>query len=289
MEGMDCATRLTVKSATAVKSAGLIAVGRYLGYKTQSWGKTLTPDEVTAIHAAGLGLFLLWESNPTYAAYFTYAKGEADAKLAVEEADYLVAPQGNTIYFTVDFDAQPANMSAIIDYFRGVRAGITGRYKVGAYGSYSVLAALQNSTGAPDSYYQTYAWSGGKVFAANNIYQYQNSVSIAGIEADRDKIYASAGLWTNSVEQGGSLMETVVIYFSPADYSVALAVANNHGSCAMFCRNGSAVVNPDALKAKVKYTIGGPALNCPGEVYLSGKTAMDTLVVVADAYKAGKV
>ncbi len=193
MEAMDCATRLNAQSAAAAKAAGIVAVGRYLGYKNHTWSKTLTPDELKVIHAAGLSVFLIWESDPTFAGYFAYSQGAADAKAAVEEANFLGAPKGTAIYFTVDFDAQAANMAAIIAYFEGVRAGI-GQYLVGVYGSNAVCTALKNSNNKPDRYWQTYAWSGGSVFAGN-IYQYQNGVTIAGISADRDRTNTAPGAW----------------------------------------------------------------------------------------------
>ncbi|MHB8124626.1 MAG: N-acetylmuramoyl-L-alanine amidase [Desulfitobacteriaceae bacterium] len=89
--------------------------------------------------------------------------------------------------------------------------------------------------------------------------------------------------------KGVDNVDKVVVYFSPADYSVALAVANKNGGCAMFCRNGKTGVHPDALKAVTKINIGGPELGCNGEIYLSGTGALDTLVAVGNAYKAGKV
>ncbi len=88
---------------------------------------------------------------------------------------------------------------------------------------------------------------------------------------------------------GGEVMDYAVVYFSPADFSVALDVANRHGGCAMFCRNGQVGVHAGALKAKTVYTVGGPALGVAGEVYLAGDAAIGTLVAVAEAYKAGRI
>lgn len=59
MEAMDCATRLTSQTAVAVKAAGITAVGRYLGYKTEGWSKSITLDELGAIHTAGLSVVLI--------------------------------------------------------------------------------------------------------------------------------------------------------------------------------------------------------------------------------------
>lgn len=89
---------------------------------------------------------------------------------------------------------------------------------------------------------------------------------------------------------GGEVtVKKVVIYFSAADASVALAVANSQGGIATFCRNGGASVHPDALAAEIKFNIGGPALNVPGEIYMSGNDAFDTIGVVVDKHREGKV
>ncbi|SPF53384.1 hypothetical protein SBF1_660025 [Candidatus Desulfosporosinus infrequens] len=132
---MDCATRLTYQTAAAVKTAGIRAVGRYLGYKTEGWGKSITLDELGAIHTAGLSVVLIWESDPTSVGYFNSAKGVADAKQAITEAEYLGAPNGTDLYFTVDYDALSSDMAAIVEYFSGVREGLAEQYMVGAYGS----------------------------------------------------------------------------------------------------------------------------------------------------------
>jgi len=155
MNAMDCATRLTSQTAAAVKAAGIVVVGRYLGYMTEGWSKAITQDELSAIHAAGLSVVFIWESDPTSAGYFNNAKGIADAKQAIVEAEYLRTPKGTALYFTVDYDAQSADMAAIVEYFSGVREGLAGQYLVGAYGSFSVLTALKSSASAPDKYWQT--------------------------------------------------------------------------------------------------------------------------------------
>lgn len=85
-------------------------------------------------------------------------------------------------------------------------------------------------------------------------------------------------------EKGGDFMPDVsVVYFTSADYSVALVYANQNSGCAMYCRNGGPGVHADALKAKKIYNIGGPELKVPGEVWLSGDDAKATLKKAAAA------
>lgn len=88
--------------------------------------------------------------------------------------------------------------------------------------------------------------------------------------------------------EGGNDVEKVVVYFTPGDYSAALAVSNKLGGVAMFCRNGAAAVHPDAMAAKQVFNIGGPELGHPNEIYMSGSGALETMDAVAAAYKGGK-
>jgi LysM repeat protein len=191
MNGIDCATKLTAATAAKLKAAGIGAVGRYLG--RTSW-KGLTAEEVRVILAAGLSIFPIWETNPTSRGYFSQAKGEADAKAAIAELAAIGAPAGIAVYFAVDYDAQAADMAAISAYFTCVKAGLAGKYAVGTYGSYGVLTTLEK-TGYVTRYYQTYAWSKGKVFSKNTVYQHQNGVSLCGITVDKDLISSTSGLW----------------------------------------------------------------------------------------------
>jgi len=157
MNGIDCASTLNATNAQALKNASIEAVGRYI---CGNYG--ITAAEAKAILDAGLKMWLIFELNPTYSGYFYYAKGFSDAHEAVSEAESLGVPEGVGIYFTVDYDAQSGDMDEIIAYFEGVKAGLKGKYLVGAYGSYSVMEALAASNFAPDLYFQTYAWSAGK-------------------------------------------------------------------------------------------------------------------------------
>ena len=279
MEAIDCSTKLTSTTAAALKAAGIVAVGRYLGFKNMGWSKSLTPDELKVIQGAGLSVFLIWESNPTTAGYFSYSKGVSDAKSALEEAVYLGAPNSTVIFFTVDFDAQTSDMAPIIEYFNGVRDGLNGQYLVGAYGSYSVLQELKASSYAPDKYFQAYAWSSGMVFSVNDIYQYQNDVILQGIAVDHDTIKYYSGCWP---EIGGNdVLNVAVLLLTKEDYWAGSDVAVKNGNCAIFVRPADESVPADAMSAKQLIVVGGPTTKHPNEVLLSGNTKYDTAAAVA--------
>jgi len=280
MEAIDCSTTLNLSTASTMKNSGVVAAGRYLGYKNMNWSKSIPPEEVRVIHDAGLALFLIWESSPTNSGYFSYDKGVSDAKLAVDEAVFLGAPSSAAIYFTVDFDAQAGDIAVILEYFRGVRDGIVGRYLVGAYGSYNVMTALKVSANPPDKYFQTYAWSGGQVFPGNHIYQYQNDTTVEGVAVDRDQIQNNCGAWPE-IGGGKDVLEVAVLLFTKEDYWSGTDVAVRNGNCAMFVRPADLSVPKDAMSAKQLIVIGGPTTGHPNEVLLSGKTKYDTAAAVA--------
>ncbi|MCL6516937.1 glycoside hydrolase domain-containing protein [Alicyclobacillus sp.] len=188
---VDTTVSLSSAQAQALKQSGVAAVGRYLGRKTHGWSKAITPAEARTITDAGLRIFSIWESNPTYAGYFTREQGVSDAQQAVEEARWLGQPGGSAIYFTVDYDVQPGDLSAVSAYLDGVREGLNGQYRLGVYGGIRVINAV-----TADYYWQTLAWSGGQLSARADLYQIQVDTTLAGIDVDIDNIYQEPGWWT---------------------------------------------------------------------------------------------
>jgi len=76
-------------------------------------------------------------------------------------------------------------------YFKAVKQTLEG-YKLGVYGSYTTINAIK---GIADYYWQTYAWSRGKVADFIHMHQYENDVKVAGISIDRNEIKKSPGHW----------------------------------------------------------------------------------------------
>ncbi|MDP4086188.1 MAG: LysM peptidoglycan-binding domain-containing protein [Bacillota bacterium] len=190
LNGVDCSTKLNQSLAAGLKLNGIQYVGRYLG---NSW-KTMSRAEAQSIINAGLKIVSIWETNPTNAAFFTKEKGISDSKEASTYAKSIGQPEGSAIYFTVDYDAQPGDIGAILDYFTGVREGLDKNYKVGVYGSYSVVESLHTSNSA-DFYWQTSSWSRSNIAAFIQILQYQYNVTLAGVQVDYDHFTTDAGSW----------------------------------------------------------------------------------------------
>ncbi len=186
--GFDCATKLTLQSASALKREGFEYTARYLG---NSW-KTFDTSEAEAICKAGLKLISIFQKSADRAAYFTEAQGKADGLEAVKAAKAVGQPAGTAIYFAVDFDARSSSMPSILAYFNGVNKTFH-TYKLGIYGSYAVMLAVK---GKAAYYWQTYAWSNGKVADFIHMHQYENNINVAGILIDRNDVRKNPGHWS---------------------------------------------------------------------------------------------
>ncbi|SFU71439.1 DUF1906 domain-containing protein [Alicyclobacillus macrosporangiidus] len=188
-KAVDCYSPLTAASAKALKAAGYVAVGRYLGHLTHGWSKALTPGEVSAIRGAGLAIISIWEGAGDKLAYFTYSQGLQDGAQAVTEAKALGQPAGTPIYFAVDFDTADRDMPQIRLYLDGVRRNL-GPYKLGVYGSFRTLSNV-----AADYYWQTCAWSYGQISPRSCMHQSQVDTTAAGVHVDIDDVFRDPGWW----------------------------------------------------------------------------------------------
>lgn len=150
----------TVPSAATIKAAGYKFAMRYLSADRT---KNLSAPEAKALLGAGLGIGLVWELHANRAAEGRTA-GVADARAAETQATTLGYPATAVIFYAVDFDANPAQVSA---YFVGVRSA--ARRPVGVYGSARVVEAV-HAAGVP-YVWQACAWSGGRVSTVAHLYQ----------------------------------------------------------------------------------------------------------------------
>lgn len=202
IKGFDCAAPLTSTTAAAFARDGYRFVCRYL--VPASW-KALTRAEAETISAAGLRIVSVFETKADRA-LGGYASGTADGKTALSVAKAVGQPEGSAIYFAVDFDASASQMPKVIDYIRGCAEAAQG-YAAGVYGSASVVEAVQ-AAGVCNRYWQTLAWSRGRVVDGIHIYQYDNGpdglgLSVNGIKVDLDYGYGDYGGWRIGEEDEG--------------------------------------------------------------------------------------
>jgi hypothetical protein len=194
INGFDCYDPQTLIKYQQFKKKGYSFVGRYYGVAGAP--KLLTKKDAENISRAGLQIVAVFETSPTNIGYFSYDKGKSDLIEAVARANEVDQPSGSGIYFTVDFDAGAAELPVIGEYFKGIcdeMRNFTAKdknkrsWKIGVYGSFSVVYYISHNVKEIEYIWQTYAWSKGKIVPNYNIYQYSNDISELGIKIDHDR------------------------------------------------------------------------------------------------------
>lgn len=148
----DCSTVLNEQQAKDLSNAGYEVVGRYLtGTVGGTRSKALTINEIKYITNTGMKIFPIYQDGGTKISYFTNsARGYGDAVTAIQTALRLGFPYGTIIYFAVDFDCLPQQVSDyIVDYFKEINGVFnttvnSEQYKVGVYGPRQLCQELHN-------------------------------------------------------------------------------------------------------------------------------------------------
>ena len=128
----DCTSKIA-----ALKKAGITAIIRYddPSQNPNSW-KQIGGPEYNAILAAGMAVGIVSEWINNHLGYFNAISGKRDGDYSVHRAQLRNQPKGTAIYSTVDYDAQPSDMTQIKAFFTAFAKSIRGAgYKVGCYGS----------------------------------------------------------------------------------------------------------------------------------------------------------
>jgi hypothetical protein len=179
--------------ADCLKQQGLDFVFRYYSTTTTQPQKRLTSKEAEAISAAGLQVGVVYEDGPTSIRYFSQGRGHQDGVNAYHAARNILQPAGSCLYFAVDYDAAPQDISgSILDYFTGVNQGIKDAcgglngYVIGVYGSGAVCDFLKSH--CPFITYSWLAestgWLGSRTYAGWDIDQAAANVALCGLAAD---------------------------------------------------------------------------------------------------------
>jgi hypothetical protein len=169
-----------------LKDSHLDFVARYYRDPASRW-PALSAEEARSVSAAGMKLVALWEWHSHIPAYFSYATGYSDAMAAYREARAVGQPAASAIYFAVDFNAQPADISGPVDqYFRGIAAGLAAAggpahaYRIGVYGSGAVCDYVKRARLAQYAWLSnSTAWAGYGSFSDWNIRQGGRSPSLS--------------------------------------------------------------------------------------------------------------
>ncbi len=157
-----------------LKSAGITAVGRYIGWNSvPGYGNpdhNIGKAEADTLLGGGISVFLCFEYGAQEATGGG-PQGTKDGGLAGQQLVELGAPEGMTVYFAVDFDIPDyapnstdpkAKLGPVADYFAAINALHPG-YKLGVYGGYYAVSRVMDA-GLAEMAWQTVAWSGGQVY-----------------------------------------------------------------------------------------------------------------------------
>lgn len=180
-----------------IQATGAVGVIRYFSTDPT---KNLTAAEVTAYHAAGLGVGDVWETSTGRAtAGYTAGVNDAQAAQAQRSADGL--PTDQVVYFAVDMDTSWASVS---EYFRGCDAVMgsrpDGTKLTGVYGGRAVIDGA--AAAGFHFLWQTLAWSGG--VRSPHAVLYQNGSTVLGGQADINEVLATD--WGQYPTPGGDIV-----------------------------------------------------------------------------------
>ena len=174
--GIDMATDSS-DVLNQLKGSHLGFVARYYRDPASRW-PALSPSEAQRLSSLGLNIVAVLETHSQRPEFFSYSSGYNNALAAYSQARTVGQPPGSAIYFAVDFDARHEALAAVVDYFRGVNAGLAaagrGRpaYRIGVYGSGAVCGAVKQARLAQYSWLtNSSAWSGTRSYGDWNIRQ----------------------------------------------------------------------------------------------------------------------
>ena len=183
----------------ALAAAGKRFVVRYLAYRANpDPHKPLTRGEIADYQANGLAIVANFESTANRMLDGAVA-GAADANDARADMLGLGFPTSCPVYFSADFDPQPAYL-ARIDAYLAAACGVLGKARVGIYGGIDALTHVRSS-GTATWFWQAAGWDHGRQPPAwAHLWQYQTAGQgappINGASVDNDRaLQTNYGQW----------------------------------------------------------------------------------------------
>src|SRR5262245_48658297 len=142
----------TTAKVSCLSAQGVQTVIRYYNFSNSLSfpEKRLELPEAEALTARGLQIAVVFQQRQNQVADFSEVNGIAAGRRAYRHAhDNIGQPSGSAIYFSVDFDANPAEIeNQVAPYFAGIKNAFTQEsggqvnYRVGAYASGLVCGSL---------------------------------------------------------------------------------------------------------------------------------------------------
>ena len=166
-QGIDTIARITAAQARKMRENDISFVCRYIG--PESWGKTITWEEIDTLHAEGVSILLCYESVAERMRGGA-AAGAEDGHLVAYHANRLGVPAGTCIMFACDYNAPTGDLILCEQYIRAAQDALGGVYEAGCYGPEKVVSFLSDR-GACHKFWQCVAWSN-QFLPAANVRQY---------------------------------------------------------------------------------------------------------------------
>jgi len=144
----------------ALKAAGVVSVGRYVGDPGD--GRCLTSDEYADLTAHGISVWLIREATGREMLNGR-SEGQTQARIAQNAISRLGLPADSVVYFTADFGVTPSQYGACDDFLRGVNDVFQDVGRIGVYAGVPYLEHVKGWGGA--SYWWkpgASSWSGGQ-------------------------------------------------------------------------------------------------------------------------------
>jgi hypothetical protein len=186
--GFDYTARI---DPAALKAAGCSVVIRYTTWL--GWPKSETHPEAVELAAAGIPVVANFESTADRMRGGA-AAGHADAVEALGHLADLGEPRGVKVWFSADWDVQPAEVALCLDYLHAAADALGGQQFVGCYGGLRVVGAAADAGFAT---WQTVAWSGGRWDLRAVAQQTGEQRVVGGVTVDVNEIInlAALGAW----------------------------------------------------------------------------------------------
>lgn len=170
--GIDIGRRLTLDEVNLLRARNIDTLFRYIGPDAQfGYAKGLDGAEVAGILSRGMGIVPIMQKTANVPGYFTAAQGAQDGADARAWLLQVGAPLGIPCIFPVDTDMGDPGTQANV-YFNAVFNGLDGAYDLGVYGEFDLIEAVAKFYGGVTYTWQTLAWSGGKISALADAYQF---------------------------------------------------------------------------------------------------------------------
>lgn len=201
MIGYDYTERIT---PAALQAAGCAVVFRYT--TRPQWPKSITRAEVTELGKIRMPLACNFESTADRMRGAA-AAGHADA---IEQSGNLAAlgilPQAVRSWFSADWDVQPGEVTAVLDYLHAAADVLGGKQFVGCYGGLRAVSAAMDAGFAG---WQTVGWSGGRWDPRAVARQTGQQQTVGGVRVDVNQIINLAGLGAWGGPTFGGSMGTI--------------------------------------------------------------------------------